>query len=351
MDWVRGNTLGRGSFATVNLAIPTNRSTQFSSPTAVKSSSSDDVFASYLLKNEKEILDHLGYCPHIVKCYGHDYTFENGGEYYNLFLEYAAGGTLADQLKNHGGGFPESRVRRYTRSIIEGLNHIHAKGFVHCDIKLQNILVFVDNDTIKIADFGLAKETGKEEQSQTTTWAGDECRGTPMFMSPESLNNNECESPADIWALGCAVVEMVTGKPAWNVGSGSNDIWQLLFRIGVGEELPHVPDELSQQGKDFLGKCFVRDPKKRWTAEMLLKHPFVVVADDDDDDDIVPTFKHVHPSPRSNFDFPHCPFTTGSSSCLPSLCSPADRLRRLVTDQRPIGWSETDGWTSVRGGY
>ncbi|XP_061360686.1 mitogen-activated protein kinase kinase kinase 20-like [Gastrolobium bilobum] len=220
--------------------------------------------------------------------------------------------------------------------------HVHAKGFVHCDIKLQNILVF-DNDDVKIANFGFAKETG-EKQSKTTC----ECRGTPMFMSPESLNN-KCESPADIWALDCAVVEMVTRKPAWNVGSGSN-IWSLLFRIGVGEELPHVPDELSQRGKDFLSKCFVRDRKKRWTAKMLLKHPFV------DDDDNVP-FKHVNelleqevePSPRTHCDFPHCAFTP-ASSYLPSLCSPMDRLRQLVTDQRPIDWSETDGWTSVREG-
>ncbi|TKY70582.1 Mitogen-activated protein kinase kinase kinase 3 [Spatholobus suberectus] len=347
MNWVRGDSLGSGSFATVNIAVPTNGSAQFPSPTAVKSS---DVHTSCLLKNEKEVLDRLGSSPYIVNCFGHDHTFENGDEFYNIFLEYAAGGSLADQLENHGGRFPEPYVRRCTRSILEGLNHVHANGFVHCDVKLQNVLVF-ENGDVKIADFGLAKEKGGKEGK----W---ECRGTPLFMSPESVNDNEYESPADIWALGCAVVEMVTGKPAWDVRSGSN-IWSLLIRIGVGEESPKIPEELSQEGKDFLGKCFVKDPKKRWSAEMLLKHPFI--------NDHAVSFGKVNgplplpsPSPRTHFDFPHWASTvTASLPCSPdsdewhkwefaSSCSPANRLRRLVTDQRPADLSESDGWTSVR---
>lgn len=345
MDWVRGDSVGRGSFATVSLAIPRNSSTQFSSPTAVKSS---EVSTSSSLKNEKNILDCLGCCPRIIRCFGDDYSFENGFEYYNLFVEYAAGGSLSDQLKLHGGRFPETQVRRHTRSIIEGLSHIHENGFVHCDIKLQNILVFHDGE-IKIADFGLAKKTGEKKRRF-------ECRGTPLFMSPESVNDGEYESPADIWALGCAVVEMVTGKPAWNVENCSN-MWSLLIRIGVGEEVPEIPEMLSQEGRDFLFKCFVKDPTKRWTAEMLLKHPFV---------ELECVKNEQKQSPRSHFDFPDWvsnatssvpsspEFQEGSewnydSACLlSSLFSPEDRLRRLATNHGPVNWSESGGWTSVR---
>ncbi|KAJ1419135.1 Serine/threonine-protein kinase, active site [Sesbania bispinosa] len=334
MEWVRGQSLGSGSFATVNLVIPTNGSTS-TPPTAVKSS---NVHTSYLLKNEEHVLNRIGCCPQIINCFGHDQTLENGEEYYNLFLEYASGGTLADQLKNHGGRFPESLARRYTRSIVEGLKHIHANGFVHCDVKPQNILVF-DNGDVKIADFGLAKETGEKEK-QSQRW---EFRGTPMFMSPESVNDNEYESPADIWALGCAVVEMVTGKPAWNVRIGSN-IWSLLIRIGVGEELPLIPDEMSNQGKNFLEKCFVKDPKKRWSAEMLLKHPFLA-------DDTV-SFNDSLPSssPRTHFDFPHWASTLTASPDSDEwrefVPLPGNRIRRLVTDQGPMDWSESDSWTN-----
>ena len=139
MEWDRGKPVGRGSFATVNLAVPRNGSNQFPSPAVVKSC---DVFSSSSLKNEKQVIDRLGFCPEIVRYFGDDYSFENDEEYYNLLFEYASGGCLADQTKNHGGQLPEPDVRRYTRSIIKGLSYIHDKGFVHCDIKLQNVLVF-----------------------------------------------------------------------------------------------------------------------------------------------------------------------------------------------------------------
>ncbi|KAK7251035.1 hypothetical protein RIF29_33900 [Crotalaria pallida] len=354
MDWIRGESVGRGSFAKVNLAIPRNSSTSlFHSPAAVKSC---EVSTSSSLKNEKKILDCLGCCPRIIRCLGDDYNFENGSEYYNLFLEYAAGGSLSDQLKLHGGRFPEAQVRGFARSIIEGLIHIHENGFVHCDIKLQNILVFRDGE-IKIADFGLAKETG-EKQRKT----GFECRGTPLFMSPESVNDGEYESPADIWALGCAVVEMVTGKPAWDVKNDSN-MWSLFVRIAVGDELPEIPDELSEEGKDFLAKCFVKDPTKRWTAEMLLKHPFVA-----DGTVALECVQEQKSSPRSQFDFPDWVSSSGTTASVPnspkfekadgerdydssfssSFFTPGDRLRRIATNQEPVNWSESDGWTCVR---
>ncbi|KAK7309342.1 hypothetical protein RJT34_05985 [Clitoria ternatea] len=347
MDWIRGHSLGSGSFATVNLAIPTNGSTRFPSPCAVKSS---NVQTSCLLKNEEHVLHRLGFSPFIINTFGHHQTFEDGEHYHNLFLEYAGGGSLADHLKKHGGVLPEHCVRRYTRSIVEGLKHVHSNGFVHCDVKLQNILVFDDGE-VKIADFGLAKETGKKQGK----W---ECRGTPLFMSPESVNDNEYESPADIWALGCAVVEMVTGKPAWDVDNGPN-VWALLVRIGVGDETPKIPEELSKEGKDFLEKCFVKDSKKRWSAEMLLKHPFI-----SDDTLSLMQLNESLPltsmSPTTHFDFPHwASNVTDSPPCSPDsgdwhgwgyghLGSPADRLRLLVTEEEPVNWSESDDWVSVR---
>lgn len=342
MDWVRGDSLGRGTFATVHLVIPKGiNSSQFPSPTAVKTS---DVATSSSLKNEKQVLDCLGSCQRIIRCFGDDYTFENGEKYYNLFLEYASSGNLSDQLKFHGGRIPEQHIRRYTKSVVEGLHHIHRNGFVHCDIKLQNILVFNDGE-VKIADFGLAKKTG-EKQSENR---GYECRGTPLFMSPETVNSGENESPADIWALGCAVVEMVTGKSAWNLENDSC-LWSLLLRIGKGEESPVIPEDLSEEGKDFVAKCFVKDPSKRWTAEMLLNHPFV--------EEIV-SMKNVNEdeSPRTHFDFnnwvPSVNSSVISSPVSDELCpwdidSVADRLRQLVTVDGPVSWSESDGWTNVR---
>ncbi|XP_058751588.1 mitogen-activated protein kinase kinase kinase 20-like [Vicia villosa] len=343
MDWVRGESLGRGTFATVHLVLPkgSSNSTLFPSPTAVKTS---EVSTSYTLKNERHVLDCLGSCQQIIRCFGDDYTFENGHEYYNLFLEYASAGTLADQVKFHGGRIPELNIRGSVRSVVEGLHHIHSNGFVHCDIKLQNILVFHDGG-IKIADFGLAKKSG-EEQSEKQRF---ECRGTPLYMSPESVIHGEHEPPADIWALGCAMVEMMTGKPAWNIEKDSN-MFSLLLQIGAGEESPMIPEDLSKEGKDFVDKCFIKDPRKRWTAEMLLDHPFIEEV------------KSVNePSPRNHFDFNDWVSSVGDAapsspeyeeSCQWDFdncsCSPADRLRQLGTVEVPVSWSESDSWISVR---
>ncbi|KAK1589194.1 hypothetical protein Q3G72_031397 [Acer saccharum] len=366
IEWVRGDVLGHGSFASVNLAKPRKNSDdddRFPSSMAVKSC--DDCCSS-TLKNEKEVLDQIGYCQQIVRCFGDSCSVEKGERLYNLFLEYASRGSLADQIKRNS--LKESDVKRYTRSVLKGLLHIHAKGFVHCDIKLQNLLLFDDGD-VKIADFGLAKKSGNDENQQKQSRF--QCRGTPLYMSPESVNENEYESPGDIWALGCAIVEMVTGKPAWNHSQDSN-LFALLIRIGVGDELPLIPEQLSQQGKDFLIKCFIKDPKRRWTAEMLLNHPFVVATTidnqfdqdhEEEEETKTITLKDSRSvSPRSPFSFPDwvsiqsSPSSAensrfefddsflssrNSSSCL------LDRIRNLAGDWKPE-WSDKDCWVTVR---
>jgi serine/threonine protein kinase len=90
-------------------------------------------------------------------------------------------------------------------------------------------------------------------------------------MALESVDNNEYESGVDTWALGCALVEMVTGKPAWNSKPGTN-MFVLLIRIGEGDEMPIRPEELSQEGKDFLLKILHKDGLLRcfWNILLLL---------------------------------------------------------------------------------
>ncbi|XP_038902011.1 mitogen-activated protein kinase kinase kinase 18-like isoform X1 [Benincasa hispida] len=342
MEWVRGDELGRGNFATISLAKLTKGFDQFPPLMVVKSSVSS--LSSVSLKNEKQILDRIGICPQIITCFGDGFSVEKDEEKrYNLFLEYANGGSLADVVRIHGGGgLPEFDVRRYTKAILCGLRHVHGNGFVHCDLKLSNVLVFGNGD-VKIVDFGLAKAAGKITAAETEERL--EWRGTPMYMSPETVNGGEYESPCDIWALGCAVVEMVAGKPAWRVGPETN-IFGLMMRIGVGEEVPEIPENLSAEGKDFIRRCFVKDPRKRWTAEMLLNHPFVAGAGD------TVTLKEATESPTGPFDFPEFVCSDQGSDEWSFCCSNSSpemlsRVRRLVTGE-PVDWSVMDSWVTVR---
>ncbi|MQM04032.1 hypothetical protein Taro_036830 [Colocasia esculenta] len=259
--WVRGRCLGRGSTAAVYLAASSSHSDR-EEYFAVKSA---ELSHSTPLRREQKILSSL--CsPHVVSCFGSDVTDEPDGRVlYNLFIEYVPGGSLAEEIKQQGG-LDERAVRFYTRGILDGLAYLHGRGIVHCDVKGHNILVGEDDGTIKIADFGCAR------------WVDDVCdgrvvvSGTPLYMAPEVARGEEQGPAADIWALGCTVIEMATGCPPWRDVA---DPVAAIHRIGFSTDVPDLPCNISDDAKDFLGRCLSRDPRKRWSARELLHHPFV----------------------------------------------------------------------------
>ncbi|KAK1433075.1 hypothetical protein QVD17_09981 [Tagetes erecta] len=336
MEWVRGRTIGHGSFASVSLAKPTNQNSDLPQLMAVKTCAASH---SASLMNERMILEQLKDCPDIISCFGDSMTVENGERLYNVALEYASGGALSEKVKNR---LSENEIRRYTSSILKGLLFIHQSGFVHCDIKLQNVLLVcaAGKESVKIADFGLAKKMNVAGDGDSKY----EIRGTPMYMAPETVVRGEQEAASDIWALGCLVTEMITGKSVWNC----SDVGALFMKIGIGAEIPEIPGKLSSDGKDFLGKCFLKDPRKRWTAEMLLNHPFIInsvaVAEETE------TKTEDQISPRDPFGFPDWE-SEKSCSIAPEVgfpaILPATRLGQLMTDEKP-NWSVMNSWVKVR---
>ncbi|GLJ08677.1 hypothetical protein SUGI_0093490 [Cryptomeria japonica] len=259
-SWLRGITIGAGAFSTVSLAINNSNGELF----AVKSMAAGSVSC---LQHEFKILDSLD-SPYIVRCLGMEYSNENGVEMCNLMMEYMPGGSLGDLLSKFGGQLDESVIRSYTRGILHGLDYLHRQGIVHCDIKGKNVLVG-SGGVVKLGDFGSARRT--EEKGLIRV-----LRGTPLWMAPEVVNQVEQGPPSDIWSLGCTVVEMATGRPPWT--NASNPL-AALYLIGCTDELPQLPACLSPQGRDFLDKCFRRDPKQRWSAAQLLEHPFLSQID------------------------------------------------------------------------
>ncbi|PSR91385.1 Mitogen-activated protein kinase kinase [Actinidia chinensis var. chinensis] len=277
--------LGRGSFGFVSLAVsqPTDEARlELPSFMAVKSAEN---FPINSLEKECNLHRKLDDCPHILRCFGGFVSEQNGVLYYSIRLEYASGGSLAYRIRSSNGGLPDYEVRWYTKCLLKGLSHIHKQGYVHCDIKPHNILLvggsspfslrtrrkMVELETVKIADFGQAKKAGKngKDEESKMTW-----RGTPLYLAPECILHREYEPCSDIWALGCTVLEMITGKPAWKYDL-ETEACALLYRIGFTRQVPDVPTWVCEDGKDFVRKCLVRDPKSRWTADMLLCHPFV----------------------------------------------------------------------------
>ncbi|XAR57663.1 Mitogen-activated protein kinase kinase kinase [Bertholletia excelsa] len=206
---------------------------------------------------------------------------EKGDKFYNLLLEYASGGSLERLIRKYGGQLQESKVRRYTKSILCGIKHIHQNGYAHRDLKPANILLVPQESgysselIAKICDFGLAKraESGKESKYFI---------GTPMYTSPEAVVESIQEAPSDIWALGCVVLEMFTGRRVWEDGE-LLDSDELLEKIRYEWKTPKIPHWISDEAKEFLKACFMRKPEDRSTAEELLNLPFVAQLQDWED--------------------------------------------------------------------
>ncbi|KAI5019669.1 hypothetical protein ZWY2020_044557 [Hordeum vulgare] len=182
----------------------------------------------------------------------------------SLFLEFAPGGSLAEQVASNGG-LDERSVRGYALDVASGLTYLHAAGMVHGDVKSRNVVIGADGRA-KLADFGCSRKAAADVPI---------IGGTPAFMAPEVARGEEQGPAADVWALGCMVVEMATGRAPWS-GIDGNAL-AALHRIGYTEAVPEVPEWLSADGKDFLASCLVAG-QRRCTAAQLLEHPFLASA-------------------------------------------------------------------------
>ncbi|XP_065010775.1 mitogen-activated protein kinase kinase kinase 18-like [Musa acuminata AAA Group] len=327
--WRRGRVIGRGSSATVSLATALDSGAVF----AVKCA---ELGRSAILQREQRILSSLR-SPYVVSCLGFDISSHGstGGLYYNLFLEYAPRGSLSDEIGKQGGRLDEAAIRCYSCEILRGLVYLHSQGVVHCDVKGRNVLVGTDGHA-KIADLGCARLIAQEDE--------EGLRGTPMFMAPEVARGEEQGPPADVWALGCTIIEMATGGPAW---PGVSDPIAAIHRVAFSPDVPAFPSWLSGEGKDFLSKCLKRDPRERWTAEQLLQHEFV--ASSSITSPSKPDTDRRWVSPKSTLDLAFwetLPDQDEEPSQHP-FCDPSARIQQLVSSSSPT-WTWDDIWVAVR---
>ncbi|XP_047084079.1 mitogen-activated protein kinase kinase kinase 17-like, partial [Lolium rigidum] len=181
-----------------------------------------------------------------------------------LLLEFAPGGSLADEVARTGG-LDDRAIRAYAADIAAGLAYLHEESVVHGHVKARNVVIGADGRA-KLADFGCARSSADSEKI---------IGGTPAFMAPEVARGEEQGPAADVWALGCMVVEMATGRAPW---SGMDSLLAAMHRIAYTDAVPDVPQWLSAEAKDFLAGCLTRKASDRCTAAQLLQHPFLASA-------------------------------------------------------------------------
>ncbi|KAK1440327.1 hypothetical protein QVD17_06152 [Tagetes erecta] len=254
-NWQKGDFLGSGSFGDVYEGF--NELGYFF---AVKEVSFfDDASQESIIQLEQEVsllseLHHENIVQYLA-------TDRDDGKLY-IFLELVTKGSLANIYQRFR--LQDTQVSAYSRQVLSGLNYLHERKVVHRDLKCANILVDA-NGSVKLADFGLAKSTALNDIKS--------CKGPPFWMAPEAVNNRSNNSygfAADIWSLGCTVLELLTRKIPYSDLKGM----QVVFSIGRGE-LPTIPDTLSTEARDFILKCLQVNPNDRPTAAQLLDHPFL----------------------------------------------------------------------------
>ncbi|XP_069000987.1 mitogen-activated protein kinase kinase kinase 4 isoform X1 [Embiotoca jacksoni] len=266
--WQRGNKIGEGQYGKVYTCINVDTG-ELMAMKEIRFQPNDH-------KTIKETADELKIFegikhPNLVRYFGVELHRE---EMY-IFMEYCDEGTLEEVSRL---GLQEHVIRLYSKQITTAINVLHEHGIVHRDIKGANIFL-TSSGLIKLGDFGCSVKL----RNNTHTMPGEvnSTLGTAAYMAPEVITRAKGEGhgrAADIWSLGCVLIEMVTGKRPWHEYEHN---FQIMYKVGMGHK-PPIPEKLSTEGKDFLGHCLESEPKRRWTASVLLDHPFVKVCTDEE---------------------------------------------------------------------
>ncbi|ORX49144.1 kinase-like protein [Hesseltinella vesiculosa] len=211
-----------------------------------------------LLLNEILVARAPKYHPNIVQ-HLESYIW---GDCLWIVMEWMDGGNLTDLVTNRY--MFENEIAAVCREVLQGLSYLHGNGIVHRDIKSDNILIS-SQGKIKLSDFGFCARLGKSRPQRHTM------AGTPCWMAPEVASGEPYGIAVDIWSFGITVIEMVESKPPYFSQPGRAT---MMLKLKQRPSLQN-PERLSKTFRHFISCCFELEPRRRATADSLLKHPFL----------------------------------------------------------------------------
>ena len=286
-----GRLIGQGAFGKVNLGlnILTGRIVAVKSFDKNNSELTGDNMKKILY--ETDLMKKLNH-PNITKILE---MFEDE-KYFMIIMEYINGGNLFSFVKKRRK-LSEKTAKFLFRQIIQGIKYIHEQNIVHRDIKLENLLIDLNNN-VKICDFGIGRKIKNKNQL-----LHDQC-GTLMYMAPEILLSSKEKGyepfPVDIWSSGISLYIMLSGTLPFNYKNKKNeddeeeeeneeeeesfsekskskkneeDNFKLQYSIVYKE--PKKIEKISDEARDLLKGLLNKDPKKRLTCEQILNHPWL----------------------------------------------------------------------------
>ena len=191
------------------------------------------------------------------------YGLEDEGDTRFIAMELVEGETLAERIAR-SGRVDVDEALDIARQIAEALEAAHDASIIHRDIKPANVLL-TGKGGVKVLDFGIAKSSTVEanaaltEQATSLTVDGT-LMGTPPYMAPEQIRGEEADKRADIWAFGCVVYEMLTGKGAFARETGADTLAAIIERNPGYDTLPpDVPPSIRQ----LVRRCLEKDQRDR----------------------------------------------------------------------------------------
>ncbi len=200
--------------------------------------------------NESKAVSMLSH-PNIVNIY--DVSMKNAEKY--IVMEYIEGITLKNYMTKKGV-LSLREIIGYTEQILRALEHAHAKGIVHRDIKPQNIML-LKNGIVKVTDFGIAKLPNAETVTMT-----DKAIGTVYYISPEQASGNAIDARSDIYSLGVLMYEMATGKLPFTADS---PVSVALMQINESATSPREINESIPKGlEQIITMAIEKSPEMRY---------------------------------------------------------------------------------------
>ena len=214
-------------------------------------------------QREAKVLASLNH-PNIGSIYG----LEESDGVQALVLELIEGPTLADRIAR--GPMPIDEALPIARQIAEALEAAHEQGIIHRDLKPANIKVKPDG-SVKVLDFGLAKafqpDASEASASLSPTLSLTAAAtqmgmviGTAAYMAPEQARGKAVDKRADVWAFGCVLFEMLTGRRVFDATEVSDVLALVLVKDA---DLTSVPTDVPPRVRSLLERCLVKEPKDR----------------------------------------------------------------------------------------
>lgn len=208
--------------------------------------------------------------PNIVSV--HDFGITSTGQPY-LVMDYVKGRPL-DEVLERRGSLPIKRAVNVMQQACDALAHAHSRNVVHRDLKPSNIMLAKDDngdEVVKVVDFGLAKAFDREGQPIEKLTQTGEVFGSPAYMSPEQCKGAKVDYRTDIYAMGCILFEVLSGRMAFTAETAVETIVKQMNEAPPRLTITAADPQVVSQFEEVALKALAKDPNRRYQSMTELK--------------------------------------------------------------------------------